>query len=106
MDEIEAWQEAERASYGKTTNDKLTRKAEIINKYLSKISKPLSELDQLDLGTITGLVDQIQDVLDQIWRDSQIHPAYPQERMEHFFKIISKAIGARIETEFKQTDIW
>ena len=26
--------------------------------------------------------------------------------MEHFFKVMTKALGARIEKEFKETDIW
>jgi len=33
-------------------------------------------------------------------------PAYPQPRMEHFFTVTTKYLGARIEKEFKENDIW
>jgi hypothetical protein len=29
------------------------------------------------LGTINSLIDGIQDVLDQIWKDQTIYPPYP-----------------------------
>lgn len=64
------------------------------------------ELDNLDLGQVSGLVDNLQDCLDGIWRDQNIHPAYPQARMEHLFKVTTKALGARVEKEFKENDIW
>ena len=44
--------------------------------------------------------------MDGIWRDQEIYPAYQQPRMEHFFKVTTKALGARIEKEFKENDIW
>jgi hypothetical protein len=70
------------------------------------VAGPLSDVEALELGQITALVDQIQDALDQIWKDSNITPPYPQPRMEHFFKVTSKLLGARIEREFKAHDIW
>jgi hypothetical protein len=70
------------------------------------VSSPFAELDTLNLGQVSSLVDDIQDALDQIWKDPNIHPLYPQDRMEHFFKVTTKALGSRIEKEFKENDIW
>ena len=106
MDEIECWQEIERENIASSSNESLRRKAEAINRYFQKVSSPISELDSLDLGQVSALVDNMQDALDQIWRDPEIHPPYPQDRMEHLFKVTTKALGARIEKEFKENDIW
>ena len=66
----------------------------------------MTELDTLDLGQVSSLVDSLQDTLDQIWRDPELHPAYSQQRMEHLFRVTTKALGSRIEKEFKENDIW
>ena len=106
LDEIECWIELERENVGNQQNERLLKKAEMINKHFLKISTQLSELESLDLGQVSALVDNTQDCLDGIWRDQEIYPAYPQARMEHFFKVTTKALGARVEKEFKENDIW
>jgi len=75
-DEIECWQEIERENIS-SNNDKLRRNAEAINKHFQKISSQVQDLPQLELGTINSLIDAIQDVLDQIWKDQTIYPPYP-----------------------------
>jgi len=106
LDEIECWQEVERENIGSAQNENLRKKAEVINKHFARISQPISELENLDLGSVSALVDNIQDSLDQIWRDPSIYPVYSQPRMENLLKVTTKALGARIEKEFKDTDIW
>lgn len=63
-------------------------------------------MHQLDLGSVTALVDGIQDAFDQVWRDPNVFPPYPQGRMENLFRVTTKMIGGRIEREFKENDIW
>lgn len=60
----------------------------------------------MELGAISAFVNQIQDSLDQIWQDPKIFPYYSQTRMENLFKIISKALGSRVESEFQKNDVW
>ena len=69
MDEIECWQEIERENVANRQNEQLLRKAEFINRHFQKISSQLAELDNLDLGQVSALVDNTQDCLDTIWRD-------------------------------------
>lgn len=66
----------------------------------------MADIENLELGQITSTVDQLQDSLDNIWKDPKIMPVYPQQRMEHFIRVTSKLIGARIEREFQKNDIW
>lgn len=51
-------------------------------------------------------MDQCEETLDNIWRDDQIQPAYPQARMEHFFRVLTMSFCSRIEKEFSKNDIW
>lgn len=64
MDEIECWQEIERENIASSSNESLRRKAEAINRYFQKVSSPISELQTLELGQVSALVDNIQDALD------------------------------------------
>ena len=105
-DEFEIWVENERENYGSQQNENLRKKAELINGHFSKISKQFTELEQMDLGSISAFVDQIQDTIDKLWKDPQIHPVYSQTRMEQLFKVISTSLGARMEQEFQKTDVW
>ena len=58
MDEMEAWLECERDNVSSQENSRLHKKAEIINGHFSQILKPYSEIDTLDLGQISALIDQ------------------------------------------------
>lgn len=56
-DEIEVWQDNERENYGSVENEKLRKKAELINVHFNKVSKQFYELDTLELGSVTGFAD-------------------------------------------------
>ena len=105
-DEIEVWQENEKENYGSQQNEKLRKKAETINQHFAKVAKNFSDLDQMELGAITGFINQIQDTLDAVWQDDKIFPVYSQTRMEKLMLVIGKAFGARIEQEFAKADVW
>lgn len=57
MDEIECWQENERENIGSAQNERLRTKAAAINQHFAKVVQPLSDIDTLELGQITQLVD-------------------------------------------------
>lgn len=69
LDEIECWQENERENVGSAENEPLRRKSELINQAFAKIAGPIAQVDTLELGQISPLVDSMQDALDAIWRD-------------------------------------
>ena len=59
LDEIECWIENERENIGSSSNETLRKNAAIINQHFQKVTAPLSEIDTLELGQITALVDTI-----------------------------------------------
>lgn len=57
IDEMEAWLECERDNVSSQENEKLRGKAEIINGHFSKVIKQYTDIDTLDLGQISALID-------------------------------------------------
>lgn len=84
----------------------MRKKAELVNVHFAKVSKQFYEIDTLELGAVTGFVDQLQAVLDDLWQDPNIAPTYPENRMDRLMKTISTSLGKRIEQEFKKVDVW
>jgi len=58
VDEMEVWLECERENVSSSENERLRKKAEIINGHFSNILKPYTDIDTLDLGQISALIDQ------------------------------------------------
>ena len=54
---MEAWLECERDNVSSQENEKLRGKAEIINGHFSKVIKQYTDIDTLDLGQISALID-------------------------------------------------
>lgn len=61
-------------------------------------------MQEIPIGAITGKISTIKMVLSVIWMDTDIFPQYPQDRMANFFKVISRALGSRIEHQFTVRD--
>jgi len=66
-DEIEVWVQNEQENYGSQQNEGLRRRAEAINSHFSKVSKQFYDLESMELGAVSGFVDQLQDTLDKLW---------------------------------------
>ena len=86
--------------------ERLRQKAELVNRHFGSISKGFHEMHQMDVAAVRDFTDQIFDTLDALWKDPDIDPAYSEKRMAHFFKLVSNALGARIEKEFTDVNIW
>ena len=87
----------------------------------SNMEQDIEGLSSLKLGQIPKVIDNICNVLSDIWErfsSAAINGdlVYPQSRMENTFSVISKAIGVRFEREFyvdpkdprnnQENDIW
>lgn len=105
-DEVEFWSDMEKMNVQSGTDEKLRQKAENLNKHLSKIAKPLYEVDSMKLVKVNDLLDALYDTMDYIWTDDQIEPAYGEDRMKHFIKITTATIGAKVEKELNDMDVW
>jgi len=77
-----------------------------MNIHLAPVATIFKTFEKAELGKIVGYIDTVDMALGNIWTDPKIYPPYPQKRMENMFKIISKCIGARIESAFKKGSLW
>lgn len=87
-------------------NKSLYNTASILAKHYEKFYVIFPKLSNMELGDVTGIIPTIRGVLDRIWKDGSINPpdGYPEGRMANLFKIISKALGSRIEQEFTERE--
>lgn len=90
----------------KASDEKLRVKAEMISRHFDEVAKPLFEIENLDLMQVKDLMEKVYDVMDNIWTDGKIQPAYGEDRMAHFMLTCGSAFGARVEKELNKTDIW
>ena len=58
-DEIECWADLEKELVSSQGDERLRQNAEAISKHFSKIAGPVNDMHNLDLGQITGLIQDI-----------------------------------------------
>lgn len=49
-------------------------------------------LDSLSMSDVMDLVDQSKEVLDDVWRQIEFEPSYPQTRMVRLMDVIGRAL--------------
>ncbi|KAI8908484.1 dynein heavy chain and region D6 of dynein motor-domain-containing protein [Gorgonomyces haynaldii] len=69
------------------------------SKYFAEVLGPLNRdfdrLDSLQLLEFSDLVENVQDALDELWRNT-LHDPYPQERMHHLLDLIVESIVSQL----------
>lgn len=106
IDEIEFWAELERMNVQTNSEEKVRQKAEFLNSHLKNLAKLFYELDSMKLVKVNDLLDILEDTIDDIWISEEIEPHYGEPRMKHFLKICTASIGAKIEKELTELDVW
>uniref|UniRef100_H2ZEZ6 Cytoplasmic dynein 2 heavy chain 1 n=1 Tax=Ciona savignyi TaxID=51511 RepID=H2ZEZ6_CIOSA len=75
--------------------------------YLKPIENQFENIDSLSLGDGIELVEQLQDSLDDLWKQTEF-PEYPETRMINFFTVIGDELcrfaQRKLDTDF--TSIW
>nr|KAG5701774.1 hypothetical protein BaRGS_000764 [Batillaria attramentaria] len=82
MDEFQYWSDLARSS----ARPELKEAAENYVDLFKPISKDYGGLDSLALGDAMELVELTQDILDDVWKQSD--PPYPEARMKHLLDVI------------------
>ena len=52
------------------------------------------------------LVEITQDTLDDIWKQAEHEPAYPETRMKHLLEVISGTLGRYVQRKLGNLDFW
>jgi len=84
-DEFQYWSDI--ASSGASDRER----AEHIQELFQPISKDFGGLDNLAFADVMELVEVSQDTLDEVWKQSDHDPPYPEARMKHLLEIIGQS---------------
>lgn len=80
------------------------------SQYFQEILKPLvtefSNLDALSFLDSLELIEVTQDALDELWKQTEHAPPYPENRMKHLLEVISGSIGCYVQRKLADLDIW
>jgi len=84
VDEFHYWSDATQSARKGDARER----AECFRDFLHPISKEFSGLGSMTLVEIMELVELTQDTLDDLWKQMEHEPLYPENRMKHLLDII------------------
>ena len=68
-------------------------RAKNFHEMFQPIAKDLSNLNALTLNECLDVLEElVQDTLDEVWKQTEYVPAYPEARMKHLLDIIGENI--------------
>jgi len=84
-DEFQYW--ADMASMGKKGEER--DRAKFFSDYFQKqIAPQYASLMTMTLGAVMDLVEETQDVLDDVWKQTDFDKPYPESRMRRLLEVI------------------
>lgn len=102
MDEYQFWVESAETSNSLQAKERA--------QYFQEVFQPLAtqfrNLDSLSLDEAIDLVDTTQDQLDDIWKQVEHDPAYPEQRMTYVLEMISGNFTRFIQHHLKELRFW
>ena len=101
-DEFQYWSEASMSSSKLTSRER----AQFFQEMFQPIVTNFANLDSLSFSDCLELIEITQDTLDDLWKQSDHSPAYPEERMRHLLEIISDSFGRFVQHKLSTVDIW
>lgn len=101
-DEFQYWAESTISS-SKLAN---RERAQYFQEILQRLVTEFMNLDSLSFSDSLELIEVTQDTLDDLWKQTDHTPLYPEERMKHLLEVISGAFGLYIQRKLGDLDMW
>ena len=101
-DEFQFWAEAS------LSGTKLARRerAQRFQELFQPITAKYANLDALSFSEALELVEITQDTLDDVWKETDFDPPFPESRMSHLLQIISDSFGRFVQRKLTGCDFW
>jgi dynein heavy chain 2 len=80
--------------------------AQFFQESFQPIVTEFANLDALSFTDVLELVEVSQDTLDDLWKQSDHSPPYPENRMRHLLEIISSSFGRYVQRKLADLDVW
>ncbi len=101
-DEFQFWAEASMSS----TRLALRERSQHFQALLQPIVTDFANIDTLSFPEALELIEVTQDSLDDLWKQAEYEPGYPEVRMNHLLEVISGAFGRFVQRKLSDLDIW
>ena len=101
-DEFQYWAEAALGSTKLASRERAQRFQEL----LQPLATEFANLDALSFADALELVEVTQDALDDLWKQTEFEPPYPEVRMKHLLEVISGAFARFVQRRLSVLDVW
>ena len=101
-DEFQYWAETNMSSSKLTSRER----AQFFQECFQPIVTEFANLDALSFSDVLEHVEVTQDTLDDLWKQTDHTPPYPEDRMRHLLEIISSSFGRYVQRKLADLDIW
>ena len=101
-DEFQYWAEESISSSKLSSRER----AQFFQESFQPIVTEFANLDALSFTDVLELVEVTQDTLDDLWKQSDHSPPYPEVRMRHLLEIISSSFGRYVQRKLADLDVW
>ena len=101
-DEFQFWAEAAISGAKLAQRERAQRFQELFQPITAKVAN----LDSLSFSEALELAEACQDTLDDVWKETEFDPPYPEKRMKHLLEIISDSFGRFVQRKLNGCDFW
>lgn len=101
-DEFQFWAEAAHSG-SKLAN---RERAQHFQELFQPITTKFSDLDSLSFSEALELIEITQDTLDDVWKETDFNPPYPERRMNHLLEVISASFGRFVQRKLTGCNFW
>ena len=102
MDEFKFWGEVGASS------SRLEKKerGQYFQELLQPIANNFANIDSMPFVEALELIEITQDALDDLWKQTDHEPLYPEKRMAHLLEVVSDSIGRYVQRRLGELDVW
>ena len=101
-DEFQYWAEAALSGTKLASRER----AQHFQELFQPITTQFANIDSLTFSEALELVEISQDTLDDVWKQTDHHPPYPEERMAHLLSVVSDSFGRFVQQKLSACDFW
>ena len=101
-DEFQYWAEVSLSSSRLAYRERAQHFQELFQPVVTEFAN----LDALSFPDALELVEVTQDTLDDLWKQTDYSPAFPEERMRHLLEVISSSLGRFVQRKLSNLDVW
>lgn len=101
-DEFQYWAESSMSSSRLASRER----AQFFQETIQPLVTEFSNLDALSISDSLELIEVAQDALDELWKQTDHTPPYPESRMKHLLEIISSSLSRYVQRKLTDLDLW